>query len=871
MGITFPSNADTDLYDFQANALTSMVFDTPGFYYFDASDAGPTDSEAGWSNDANAFDGSTSTSATAIIPDRTLSGTGTNAPSSGPAIDKVRCHTINGNTTLLTPTGGWTWAKVQALEVRMYDDDLLGVQLTYHSSGQQLGSGYIASTNVAKVWVQVLAEDDYLLLLATGDDDAETWNTPTGMTEIFQVNDTGGDDASIGAWYRKADAAGYSQTLTRSGGEEQVGVMMVVRGADPTNFLDVTFAAASHFASQQNDDTPDPPSITTVTDGAAVITLVGNRSDTEHLGSDGLGVNWTVVPSTGYTVEDAGSMTANRGTNAEGAPGRLEMGSGNGDAQMTWAYKIVATAGSEDPSAWSGFAGTRDMKVATFAIRPAPSSTPKSSTDSGSGTEATPTVIASDTETDAGSGADSEDLAAALTTETDAGTSSEAESVSQGAIDKSDTDSGSGVETEALAAADSDTDTGAGSETEASSAVVADADSGTDSELDDVAAAIADTDANGAVTEAETVVETNAVADTDAGSGTELEALTSTMLDTDSGTSAEAEALSSVLSDTDSGSGSEAETSAVPVTDTDAGSGSNEAEALSAALEQVDTGTAASTQGHTAALSDTDAGTGTDAETVSTEDTKTDTDTGAGVETQAVSASIDDTDTATGADTETVDSGTPKADTDTGTGTEAETIAAADSDTDSSAGTESESLAASTVDSDSGSGADTESVSTGTFIDQTDAGTAAESQSVEVQVATDDTGTATDTQANAATLDDLDAGAGSEDLVGIALTGYDDTGNATETEVLIKSLYDTDTGVADDGNETFAPYDLAQSDVATSTDLAYVWIQRAQAGRGLTDNTSPIGRIAERAGPGQTDDGSLPGLTSNLQSRGESQ
>ncbi len=127
-------------------------------YYFDASDAGPTDAGSDWYSDANAFDGSTASHA-GIAGDYgqgTLTGEGTNAPASGDSITQVRARfhaytmgagTINGvywredtastgtllgsdtswysffpsawssYTTLTAPSGGWTWAKIQALAV----------------------------------------------------------------------------------------------------------------------------------------------------------------------------------------------------------------------------------------------------------------------------------------------------------------------------------------------------------------------------------------------------------------------------------------------------------------------------------------------------------------------------------------------------------------------------------------------------------------------------------------------------------------------------------------------------------------------------------------------------------------------------------
>ncbi len=134
---------------------------TGASYLFDASDAGPTDPDNVWSNDSNAFtdDGNLANilavegigSATSEY----LGGEGTNAPASGAAFGSVflrlraqagivstgigvRVTTDGASETLLsttqtvftalddyyfrlaTPAGGWTYAKLQALEIRFW-------------------------------------------------------------------------------------------------------------------------------------------------------------------------------------------------------------------------------------------------------------------------------------------------------------------------------------------------------------------------------------------------------------------------------------------------------------------------------------------------------------------------------------------------------------------------------------------------------------------------------------------------------------------------------------------------------------------------------------------------------------------------------
>lgn len=97
-------------------------------YFFNASDSGPTDSGAHWTNDANAFDGNKTDFATTtdLIEPDTLVGGGTNAPTSGGTISGAVARVyFSSNVTgaaytspdvaLTTPSGGWTWTKVNNL------------------------------------------------------------------------------------------------------------------------------------------------------------------------------------------------------------------------------------------------------------------------------------------------------------------------------------------------------------------------------------------------------------------------------------------------------------------------------------------------------------------------------------------------------------------------------------------------------------------------------------------------------------------------------------------------------------------------------------------------------------------------------------
>ena len=103
--------------------------------YFDGS-ISITDAKNIWTNDANAFNGNTTTFATAGgtqgVNSGALVGAGTSGSiNSGSIILSVRARLYGGGlatrawgswVTLTAPTGGWTSANIKSLETRLYND-----------------------------------------------------------------------------------------------------------------------------------------------------------------------------------------------------------------------------------------------------------------------------------------------------------------------------------------------------------------------------------------------------------------------------------------------------------------------------------------------------------------------------------------------------------------------------------------------------------------------------------------------------------------------------------------------------------------------------------------------------------------------------
>lgn len=158
---------ESNAVEYQVQISQRIGFDV-NTYFFNASDAGPVDPDANWTNDANAVDGSTATTATsAAVGSKTskyLGFDGTDAPISGPAISQVRVRRHNGTiwgsyVTLTAPGGSWTWQKVSDLEARSWTTGIGGgateIYADGDSGGTSLGSPISGSSLVARIEVEV--------------------------------------------------------------------------------------------------------------------------------------------------------------------------------------------------------------------------------------------------------------------------------------------------------------------------------------------------------------------------------------------------------------------------------------------------------------------------------------------------------------------------------------------------------------------------------------------------------------------------------------------------------------------------------------------------------------------------------------------
>lgn len=237
------ATASFDIYN--AKIVLVQANTSAATYYFDVSDAGPTDPNGVWSSDAEAFNNDTVTPATVPFASggsdtlNYLMGEGTNAPTSGSPITQVRARlyanagsaansenariytdglaenlgtaskggsgaAYGSYVVLTTPSGGWTWQKINDLETKIWHSpDVTGS-----------GSVYIVEVEVTSSGAVTLIEPQYLLA---------PYKLDTGTALQTRLTSYASSEwaGSTNAYYLEANAADNSTsvvTLNTSGG-----------------------------------------------------------------------------------------------------------------------------------------------------------------------------------------------------------------------------------------------------------------------------------------------------------------------------------------------------------------------------------------------------------------------------------------------------------------------------------------------------------------------------------------------------------------------------------------------------------------------------------------------------------------------------
>lgn len=196
------------------------------------------------------------------------------------------------------------------------------------------------------------AEGNFILFYVSVADsvvDVTDITSPSGITEIYEVETSNGQNRRVLAAYKVAGSSEpTTYQFTGDGGDDErweCGVTTLAGTA--ASQLDATFSSGSHYFEVENSaHTQNPPSVTTTTDGAWVIVLqFVSHNDVTATG-----------PSSGYTELD--SLIFDGST-----------------SHRNWfvQYKEVATAGVEDPGAVShteNGTNANDGSMFIIAVKP---------------------------------------------------------------------------------------------------------------------------------------------------------------------------------------------------------------------------------------------------------------------------------------------------------------------------------------------------------------------------------------------------------------------------------------------------------------------------------------------------------------------
>jgi hypothetical protein len=218
------------------------------------------------------------------------------------------------------------------------------VAITFVAAGATVGASSPGTSPIAVAVPSGVANGAVLLMIScrTGTAGSGAYSTPSGWVNIPAWTISSGTAArhSFGA-YRVASSEPASYNLTTADPAEEVwgAVMLAYRGVDSSTQLDATPVGD---ITQVDTNNGDPPSITTVTNGAWVVCFdwVRNGGDLTAFS-----------PPSSYTERVDNVSTFLIGV----------------------ADRAIAVAGAENPGAFGtgGVGGTNDHIVGTLALRPA--------------------------------------------------------------------------------------------------------------------------------------------------------------------------------------------------------------------------------------------------------------------------------------------------------------------------------------------------------------------------------------------------------------------------------------------------------------------------------------------------------------------
>lgn len=218
----------------------------------------------------------------------------------------------------------------------------VGGNIQFVGKSSRANAGAISLTALTGGIDTACAEGDLVILgfvsCGSGDINLQI-TTPTGYTEATELFSTDTYPTNLAVYYKLQSATpDTSITIPDTALYSEASIAYVLRGVDQTTPLDVALTSVTGG----NSGIIDPSAITPITNNSLIVVIGGSSFG-----------GATATPPTGYT----NSYSQQNGTSA----------------MCVIASKLLATAGVENPGAWSGLSSDASTAWAsvTLAIRPA--------------------------------------------------------------------------------------------------------------------------------------------------------------------------------------------------------------------------------------------------------------------------------------------------------------------------------------------------------------------------------------------------------------------------------------------------------------------------------------------------------------------
>jgi hypothetical protein len=282
--------------------------------------------------------------------DAEVNGTWTLTPSGGSRYEKVDETPADDADyiTLTTTTGGYSYFSFSSFSVPSgstvnnvtvyYRHRDAGIPISYVGTANSTGNNPTSNSfSLPGGW----AAGDTAIFWWYTYADTKTFTPPSGVTQKQQASSSGYGRLYIGYRVLQSGDSTFSWSASSVSNSTTIWGTSVFRGVDGTG--DPFEAQSGAPATFTNVNDPNPPSVTTVSNNAWVIPIFGKRNDYT-----------SITPPTNYT--SAGSNQSTTGN----------------DASAGVAYREIATAGLEDPGAWTlgGGVSSDDGYVWTGALKP---------------------------------------------------------------------------------------------------------------------------------------------------------------------------------------------------------------------------------------------------------------------------------------------------------------------------------------------------------------------------------------------------------------------------------------------------------------------------------------------------------------------